>query len=206
VIESFIAWLGALPPGAIYVVIGLLAAIENIFPPFPSDTVVALGAFLSHRGITDPWIVFGVTLGANFAGSMAMYFLAARHAPALFRSRLARRLLPENGMAFVRKEYDRFGLVGLFVGRFLPGFRAVVAPFAGLIHAGPWRSGAAMLAASAVWYGVIVYVSSTLGSRWGEIMESMAVLNKGAAVVAGVAIVAISFWWWRRRRRKSPAP
>jgi membrane protein DedA with SNARE-associated domain len=57
-LESWINWLAGLPPVAIYSVIALMAAIENIFPPFPADTAIALGAFLAHRGVTDPWLVF----------------------------------------------------------------------------------------------------------------------------------------------------
>jgi hypothetical protein len=36
----------------VYAVLGLLAAVENVLPPVPSDAAVALGAFLSHRGVT----------------------------------------------------------------------------------------------------------------------------------------------------------
>ena len=169
-LAAILDWIIELPPAAVYLVIGLLAAVENIFPPFPADTVVALGAFLSHRGLVDPWLIFLVTLVSNIAGAMAMYFLAARHAPALFRSRLARRFLPADGLARIRVEYDRFGVPGLFIGRLLPGFRSVVAPFAGLIHVGPWRAGIAMTLASALWYGGIVLVASALGSRLDDIL------------------------------------
>src|SRR5688572_29277945 len=109
-LESWINWLAGLPPVAIYGVIALMAAIENIFPPFPADTAIAFGAFLSHRGVTNPWLVFAVTLVANMAGAMAMYWLASRHAAALFRSRLARRFFPENTVVRVRSEYQRLGL------------------------------------------------------------------------------------------------
>lgn len=200
-IESFIAWLAGLPPVAIYCVIAVLAAVENVIPPFPADTVIALGAFLSHRGITNPWIVFAVTLTANMAGAMAMYYMAARHAPALLRSRVARWLLPENALAFVRREYERFGVTGLFFGRFLPGFRAVVAPFAGLVHAGPIRAGLAMMLASAIWYGAIIYLASQLGARWGDILRHVGRINRGAAIVAAIAVGALAFHLWRRRRR-----
>ncbi len=200
-IESFIAWIAELPPVAIYCVIAVLAAVENIIPPFPADTIIALGAFLSHRGITNPWIVFVVTLSANMAGAMAMYYMAARHAPALLRSRAARWLLPENALAFVRREYERFGVTGLFFGRFLPGFRAVVAPFAGLVHAGPIRAGLAMMMASAIWYGGIIYLASELGARWGDALKHVETLNRIGAVMAVVTVVALAYHLWRRRHR-----
>jgi membrane protein DedA with SNARE-associated domain len=202
--ESMLLWLGGLPPVAIYGVIALLAAVENVFPPFPADTGIALGAFLSHRGLTDPWLVFGVTLVANVGGAMGMYWLAARHAPALFRSRIARRYLTDDGMAFVRREYERFGMAGLFVGRMLPGFRAVVAPFAGLIHLGPLRAGVPMLLASALWYGGIVFLAAQLGSHVDRVVALVADVNRLLAVLAALVLVGLGAWLWRRRGSRAP--
>ena len=61
-----------------YAVLGLLAAIENVIPPVPSDAAVALGAFLSIRGLTTPFGVFMVTWVANLAGAAAVYQIARR--------------------------------------------------------------------------------------------------------------------------------
>src|SRR5688572_743409 len=120
-LESWVNWLAGLPPVAIYCVIALIAAVENIFPPFPADTAIALGAFLAHRGVTDPWLVFAVTFVANMGGAMLMYALASHHAAALFGSRFFGRFLSETAMVKVREEYTRYGIAGLFVGRILPG-------------------------------------------------------------------------------------
>ena len=203
-IEWLLAWLSGLPPGAVYAVVGVLAALENIFPPFPADASVAIGAFLVHKGITTAWGVFAVTLIPNVAGAMGMYFLAARHAPALFRSRLVRRLLPEDGMAFVRREYDRFGVLGLFFGRLLPGFRAIVPPFAGLIHVGPVRAGIPILLASALWYGGIVYLGATFGAQLETLLRRLDQFTQGMAVAALAVALGLGFWMWRRSRRRQP--
>lgn len=201
-VEDLITWLAGLPPVAIYGVLALMAMIENIFPPFPADTAIALGAFLAHRGVTEPWTVFAVTFVANVATAMGMYFLAARHAAALFRSRFARRFLPADGMAFVRREYQRFGLVGLFIGRLLPGFRAVVAPFAGLIHLGPLRAGIPMALASALWYGGLVFIAATFGRQFERIIELLSGVNRTLGIVAGALLVAIVGWLVHRARRQ----
>jgi membrane protein DedA with SNARE-associated domain len=204
VLDSLILWLADLPPVALYAVIALLAAVENIFPPFPADTAIALGAFLSHRGITEPTSVFVVTLVANLAGAMGMYWLAARHSAALFHSTLAKNLLSEDGLTKVRREYQRFGLVGLFIGRLLPGFRAVVAPFAGLIHVGPWRAFVPMAIASALWYGAIVYGAAALGERWDEVVTVLGGVNRVAGIAAAVLLIGLGVWGrkrWHRARR-----
>ncbi|MES2123115.1 MAG: hypothetical protein V4503_00355 [Gemmatimonadota bacterium] len=200
-IEALLAWLTSLPPGAVYAVIGLLAALENVFPPFPADVSVALGAFLAHKGVTTPGAVFAVTLIPNIAGAMGMYFLGSKHAAALFRSRFARSFLPADGMAFVRNEYARFGVIGLFIGRLLPGFRAIVPPFAGLIHVGPIRAGIPMLLASALWYGGIIYLASTFGAELETILRSLDRLNQGMAIAAAVVAAVLGLLIWRRRRR-----
>lgn len=203
-IEGLLAWLGTLPPGAVYAAIGVLAALENVFPPLPADVAVAVGAYLVHAGVTTSWGVFLVTLVPNVAGAMGMYFLAARHAPALLRSRLAQRLLSADGMAMIRREYDRFGVVGLFFGRLLPGFRAIVAPFAGLLHIGPLRTGIPILLASALWYGGIVLVASTFGAQLETLLKRLGQLNQGMAVAAAILVLGIGILIWRRRRKAVP--
>jgi membrane protein DedA with SNARE-associated domain len=203
VLDSLVLWLADLPPVALYTVIALLAAVENIFPPFPADTAIALGAFLSHRGVTDATTVFVVTLVANLTGAMGMYWLAARHSATLFHSTLAKNLLSEDGLTKVRKEYQRFGLVGLFIGRLLPGFRAVVAPFAGLIHIGPWRAFVPMALASALWYGAIVYGAAALGERWDQVVVVLGGVNRVAGIIASVLVIWLVIWGRKRWRRVS---
>jgi membrane protein DedA with SNARE-associated domain len=203
--ETWIAWLAGLPPVAVYGVIALLAAVENIFPPFPADTAIALGAFLAHRGVTDPWLVFVVTFVSNMTGAMLMYALAARHAAALFRSRLARRFFDEEAMVKVRAEYQKYGVPGLFIGRLLPGFRSVVAPFAGLIHLSPLRAFVPMALASALWYGGLVFLAAELGNRFDRILQVVSRINLGLGIVSGLLLVTVVVVLVARRRRRRRA-
>lgn len=199
-IESLLTWLMALPPVAVYGVIALLAVVENLFPPFPADTGIAIGAFLAHRGVTQPWIVLTVVLVANTGGAMAIYLLAARHSSRLLRSRMARAILSENALARVRSEYDRFGTTGLFLTRLLPGVRAVVPPFAGLIHLGAWRVAAVVLVAGAVWYGAIIFIATKLGENLDWVVSVIGSMNRVTGVVAVIGVVGV-VWWIARRKR-----
>ncbi len=200
-LESLITWLAGLPPVAVYGVLALMAAVENVFPPFPSDTAIALGAFLAHRGVTEPWLVFVVTIVANMSTAMGMYWLASHHATTLFGSRIVRRFLSEDGIEHVRAEYQRFGIAGLFLGRMLPGFRAVVAPFAGLIRLGAWRAFVPMFLASALWYGGLIFVASALGSRLDRIVEVIGGVNRTLGIISLVLVLGLVAWVVVRRRR-----
>ncbi len=69
-IHELISWLAGLPPAGIYLAIAALAALENIFPPVPADTAVALGAFLSARNpAINLLAVYAVTVSANVASA-----------------------------------------------------------------------------------------------------------------------------------------
>jgi membrane protein DedA with SNARE-associated domain/uncharacterized tellurite resistance protein B-like protein len=188
---------------AVYVVLALLAAIENVVPPVPSDAAVALGAFLSNRGVTTPLLVFLVTWISNLVGAALVYLGARRYGHRLFATATGRRLLAPRSLAVIEREYLRFGVAGIFISRFLPGIRAVVPPFAGLIRLGAWRTLLPMAAASAIWYGGITLLGSILGAQWERILQILEGVNRTMAIAAVVFAVAAGIWFWRARRQRA---
>jgi membrane protein DedA with SNARE-associated domain/uncharacterized tellurite resistance protein B-like protein len=191
-----------LPPLAIYSVLALLAAVENVIPPVPSDAAVALGAFLSNRGVTTPFGVFAVTWLANLAGAAAVYFVARRHGHKLFATSIGRRLLAPRSLAIIEREYLRFGVAGIFVSRFLPGIRAVVPPFAGLVKLSPLRTLVPTGVASAIWYGGITILGTVIGNEWGRINRIMLGVNRTLGIITLMLILTALVWYWINRRRR----
>ncbi|HZB27704.1 MAG TPA: TerB family tellurite resistance protein [Gemmatimonadales bacterium] len=185
-----------------YAVLGLLAAIENVIPPVPSDAAVALGAFLSIRGLTTPFGVFMVTWAANLAGAAAVYLVARRYGRRLFATKTGRRLLAPRSLAIIEREYLRFGVAGIFISRFLPGIRAVVPPFAGLVGLSAIRTLVPMGVASAIWYGGITILGTLIGSEWERINRIILGVNRTLAIVAVLLIVTGVIWYLRARRRR----
>jgi membrane protein DedA with SNARE-associated domain/uncharacterized tellurite resistance protein B-like protein len=172
-------------------------------PPVPSDAAVGFGAFLSHRGVTTPLLVFLVTWTANMAGAALVYLAARRYGHRLFATRTGRRLLAPRSLAIIEREYLRFGIAGIFISRFLPGIRAVVPPFAGLVRLGAVRTFVPMAVASAIWYGGITAVGSLIGARWENIVAILEGVNRTMAVITLVLVGAGVVWYWTRRRRRA---
>ncbi len=193
----------ALPPVAVYMVVGILAGVENIFPPVPADTAVAIGAFLSTGGNISAQAVFATTWIANVASAVMVYVAGRTIGRQFFQGRLGRRLL--NPAAMVRLEllYGKYGVWGIFLSRFLPGLRAVVPPFAGIANLGAWRTIPPMVVASGLWYGALTFVAATALRELDEIARFVRGLNVAGAVVGGVLVVGVGVVWWVRRRKKS---
>ena len=193
-------WLEGLPPGVLYAFIGVFSAVENIFPPIPADSVVALGAFLAGRGTLDPWAVFGIGWGANVAAAASVYAVAHRYGRAFFRGRLGRKLLSEPVLARLEAEYQRHGTYGIFLSRLLPVWRAVVPPFAGIAGLSPARALIPLTLASGLYYGALTLLVMRLGTDLDEVVAVLGRVNRllavGALLLVIVAVVLV------RRRMK----
>jgi membrane protein DedA with SNARE-associated domain/uncharacterized tellurite resistance protein B-like protein len=170
----------------------------------PSDAAVALGAFLTNRGLTTPIGVFAVTWTANLAGAAAVYFVSRRYGRRVFATATGRRLLAPRSLAIIEREYLRFGVIGIFVSRFLPGIRAVVPPFAGLVNLSPLRTLVPMGVASAIWYGGITLLGSLIGAEWDRISHIISGVNRTLGILTVLVIGAglVAYLLSRRRRRR----
>lgn len=186
-------------------IVAAAAVIENFFPPAPADLVIALAAFLSHRGTTSAGTVFLVTWVANVGGAALVYLVARRLGQGFFATGLGRRLLTPEAVVVVHREYLRFGLVGLFIARLLPGFRSFTAPFAGLVRLGLVRTMVPIALASALWYGGLVLIAARLGENWDDVTRLVSGLNRTLAVIAVLVLGGILYWVIRHRKRLARA-
>lgn len=193
-------WLEQLPPALVYLFIAAGAAIENIIPPIPADTFVLLGAFLSASGRANTWGVFLATWIANVASATAVYFIARKHGPGFFRTRVGHWLLHPKQLEEISRFYDRWGTPAILVSRFLPAFRAVVPVFAGVANVTWPRLVLPAAVASAAWYGLLVYIGASAGRNWDQILRFFERFSNALLIAAIVLLIAVGVWWQRSRR------
>lgn len=192
-------WLAALPPVALYAMMFLAAALENIFPPLPADTVVAFGSFLAARGQGTIIGSFLSVWTGNMIGAALMYAAGRKFGAA----QIEKRLLKDKGPAAeerLRALHARYGMFALFLSRFVPGVRAIVPPFAGALKLPPVRSIAIMGIASGIWYGFISYLAFRIGADWDALQSAIGHYGKIAAIVALALVVVGGIVWYFKRR------
>jgi membrane protein DedA with SNARE-associated domain len=203
VVDDFLAWVAALPQAGVYLVLIALSAVENVFPPVPADVALVLGALLAQRGKGPAYALGAMCWAANMASSAGMYFYARSHGRAFFDHAWVRRLMPPPVVQALEKAYAHHGLWAIFFSRFLPGLRAAVTPFAGLLGVSPVRALLPAAAASAIWYSFLIAVGTTLGLNWDRAKALVGDANRVLAVISVVVFCVVAWWLWRLRHRPS---
>jgi membrane protein DedA with SNARE-associated domain len=196
-VDALLQWLASLPPVALYASLAVIAAAENVFPPLPADTVVAVGSFLAARGSGSLLGAAASIWAGNLLGALGMYFVGRRFGSAA----LMKRLGGAEAEARVAKMYSSYGVWALFVSRFLPGVRAIVPPFAGALKIPLMQVLPAMAVASAIWYGVIAWIGFRFGQNLEQMQKLISTATRSSGLVAvAIVVVAGGIIWWRRRR------
>jgi membrane protein DedA with SNARE-associated domain len=203
VLERLLDALASLPLVPTYLVLMALSAVENVFPPVPADTAVALGAFLARRGEVSVVPLAVLCWLANVSSAAATYLVARRHGPAFFREGWGRKVIGPGVLAALEEAYARWGIAGIFLTRFLPGLRAAVTPFAGVAGLGPARALVPAAAASAIWYAFLAVAGYALAANWDAVRTLVADANRVLGLLALAATAAIGAWLWRRSRRRA---
>jgi len=201
VLERLLDALVSLPLVATYLVLMALSALENVFPPVPADTAVALGAFLARRGEISVVPLVILCWASNLASAAGTYALGRRHGRGFFRDGWGRKLMPPEALAALEEAYGRWGTAGIFLSRFLPGLRAAVPPFAGVAGLSPARTLVPAAVASAIWYAFLAFAGYALAQNWEAVKALVADTSRALGAVALVVAVVLVAWFWRRSRR-----
>jgi membrane protein DedA with SNARE-associated domain len=184
-------------PGLALVVLGLAAAVEYVFPPFPGDTIAVLGAFLASAGGGGGVPIMLVTLVGTAAGAMAdFYFGRWLHAREGGMSKRAQAAI--DGLV---EKFKRHGEVYLVLNRFLPGIRAFFFVAAGVAGMRPGRVLLFSLVSGFLWNCLLVGVGLAAGRNLERLQTIFSVYqNVVLGVIAAVGIAYLLRRLLRARR------
>jgi len=209
-LERILAALSSLHVATAYLIVAAGAALENLFPPIPSDTFVIVGGVLADRGVLDGDFVVGVAWAANVLLAGFVYAAARRYGRAMFRTRWGHWLLRPHQLDRLADFYGRYGTSTIFLSRFVPVFRVLVPVFAGISGLGAWRTMVPLALASALWYGILLWLGILASRNIPRLVGWVAGMNRGLLVAALVLAGIAAWWWWRTRHhedhRDEPGP
>lgn len=186
--------------------VAVLVALENVFPPIPSELILLLTGFNVSEGRFD---FVSAALSATVGSVVGAYFLYAI-GRLLDEERLEKLLagvgrfvgLKKNDVHKGFKWFERHGTAVVLFGRLIPVVRSVVSIPAGAEKMPVLRFTLLTAAGSVVWNLVWVAIGWGLGDQWEKAGTWGDYLQYGviAAILVGLAVIVV-----RARRRNQVA-
>ena len=178
-------------PGA-----ALAIALENLFPPIPSEVILPLAGFTSSQGELSLVGVILWTILGSVVGALALYGLGAALGIRRLKAIAERLPLVDAGdIEDTERWFDRHGTKAVFFGRMLPIFRSLISIPAGIERMPLPVFLGLTTAGSAIWNTVLVGAGYLLGENWHVVEQYTGILQW--IVIAGV-VGAVAWFVWSR--------
>lgn len=179
--------------------LAFLVALENVFPPIPSEIILPLAGFLTGQGRMNYVLaVFAATVG-SVVGAMVLYWVGYA-----FGEHRIRSITRNWGKWLGFKEedidkadiwFDKYGGIAVMTGRVVPIIRSLISIPAGLRKMPLTKFALYTTAGSLVWNSVLIGAGWILGENWEEVEQYVGYLQY--VVIAAVLVIGI--WWiWAR--------
>jgi len=210
-LQPFVERLEGASAEVLYGLIFLASFVEGVLPPVPGDVAAAFLAFLSARagGLWLP-TTLAVTFG-SVSGNGVVWWLGRRFGTRWLTKQMARFHVAKDAETAARNErrveeaYRQYGWMGLFLSRFIPGFRAMAPAAAGAMGVPLWETLLVLSAAAFVWYSVITWIAFKVGEDWLAVKDALTRFAQGAGIGATgllVILALLGWWYWRRRAQR----
>ena len=176
--------------------VGLAIALENLFPPLPSEVFLPLAGFAAARGeLSVASAILWTTLG-SLVGALALYGLGAGLGRERLRAIADRMPLVDVGDIDKAEEwFARHGSKAVFFGRMIPLVRSMISVPAGVERMPLPLFAALTTAGSLIWNSAFVLAGYGLGENW-HVVERYA----GIASRMVLGLVALALVWFVVRK------
>ncbi|MSR99357.1 DedA family protein [Arthrobacter sp. BL-252-APC-1A] len=191
-------------PGA-----GLAIALENLFPPLPSEVILPLAGFAASQGnFSLVEALIWTTLG-SLLGAWALYGLGAWLGRDRMRAIVAKvPLVDIEDVDKVEAWFNRHGYKAVFFGRMIPIFRSLISIPAGIEKMPTLKFLGLTFAGSLIWNSIFVFSGFFLGESWHIVEEYAGIFQKiviAAVLVGGIWYLTTKIRSYRRRKAQRAA-
>lgn len=191
-----------------YVGLALIVALENVFPPIPSELILPLAGFLSAQGrMTFAGAVVASTVG-SVVGALALYALGAwlgeRRVRALVRDHGRWLMISEEDLDKAEDWFNRHGRTAVLIGRLVPLVRSLISIPAGVAGMPLGAFIAYTTLGSGIWNVLLIGGGRMLGDNWDLVGRYQHYL--GNLVIAALVGAIVWFVGKRLLLRRSSTP
>ena len=190
-----------------YLGIFLLIAIENIFPPIPSEVILLFGGFMStYTNMHIVGIIIASTLG-SLVGAYVLYFIGKifnkERLKKIVRGKIGKVLrLKEKDIDMADEWFDKKGNKTVFFCRFIPIVRSLISIPAGMSEMPLGKFTLYTVVGSLIWNTVLSIAGQTVGANWESILAIFEQYSHIAAVVLVILGVGAIVWFYSKKRTK----
>ncbi|GAF64504.1 hypothetical protein BTS2_1397 [Bacillus sp. TS-2] len=187
-----------------YVGIMLLIALENLFPPIPSEVILTFGGFMTtYSRMSVIGVIAFATIG-SVAGAIILYYIGS-----LLGLHRIERLINRYGH-FIRLNkkdlhrafnwFERYGPWTVFFCRLVPLIRSLISIPAGMTKMNFGLFVVLTTLGSLIWNTVLVTVGSVVGESWGAIVQYMSLYSNIVYIALAALILFFLIFFLLRRR------
>lgn len=190
-----------------YFIIFLLIAIENIFPPIPSEVILTFSGFLTtNYELTIIGAVLAATAGSVF-GAIVLYGVGRCIRPERlqrwFDGRLGHVLhLKGEDVRRAQGWFDKKGKSTVFFCRFIPVIRSLISIPAGMARMEMSIFLVLTTIGSFIWNIVLVSLGAAAGAAWEKIAGYMDMYSKAGVIVLGLILVIAVVLFYKKRQKQ----
>lgn len=191
-----------------YIGILLLIALENIFPPIPSEVILTFGGFMTTTSNMSIIGVIIVSTIGSIVGAIVLYGIGL-----LLDVNRLERIVDKWGhiLRLTSKDIDKanawfhkFGVWAVFLGRLVPLVRSLISIPAGMAHMNFWVFLLFTTLGSLIWNSILVSVGAAVGTSWSTIVGYMDTYSNVVLFLLVVFFVLFIILFIKNRRKQQP--
>lgn len=198
------AWLGTIPPLAVYALVLVVIAIESMGVPLPGEIALVSAALLAATGtLTPEGVAISASLGAIIGDSIG--YLIGRQGGRALLERLGKRFPKHLGptqLDRAESSFQKHGIWAVFFGRFVALLRILAGPIAGSLRMPYLKFFAANASGGTIWATATTLVIYFLGKAAEQWLSNLSWLLLAVTIVGGLTIAALL----RRRAQRLLTP
>lgn len=190
-----------------YLAIILLIAVENIFPPIPSEAILTLGGFLvSGTKLTLIGVILASTLG-SIIGAIILFSISRNLTLPRLEKLLETKLFKLLGFKKDDAQkaidwFDKHGISAIFYGRCIPVVRSLISIPAGIAHVGWTKFLVLTTLGSLVWNSVLVGLGHYMGKNWQVVVRIFDDYTIVIIILLLILFIYFGIKWYKSRIKK----